>query len=77
MLVALPLAAAVRWLPVRLASWPAAVASARFNSFAVAYPGHLASPGRTWGAAAVCWSAVLVLVELSMSASRRRWRGEA
>jgi hypothetical protein len=62
MMVAFPLAAGLRWLPVRLAVWPAAVVGAGFGSFAIGYPDLVGSPGGAWGAAAVVGSACLVLV---------------
>jgi hypothetical protein len=62
MMVALPVAAALHWLPPRLAVWPAAVVGAGFGSFTIRYPDLVASPGATWGAAAVIGSASLVLV---------------
>lgn len=62
LIVAHPLAAAVGWLPLRLAVWPAAAVAAGFGSFAAIYPDHLGSPGSAWGYAAVVWSVALLLV---------------
>lgn len=61
-LLALLTAAAVGWISIRIAAWPAAVAGAGFGFFAVWYPQHVGSPGRGWGAAALAWSACLAIV---------------
>ena len=61
-MVALPAAAAVRWLPVRLAVWPAVAVGAGFGLFAIRDPDLPGSPGSAWGAAAVVGSVFLLLV---------------
>lgn len=61
-IVALPVAAGLGMLPLRLPTWTAAVAGAGFGAFAVLYPDHLGSPGADWGVAAIVWSALMVLL---------------
>jgi predicted membrane protein len=61
-LLALPVVAAIGWLPIRLAVWPVAVAAAFFGFLGVQYPHHLATPGSAWGAAAMTWAVCLVVI---------------
>lgn len=61
-LLALLTAAALGWLPIRLAAWPVAVAGAGFGLLAIWYPEHQGSPGPEWGAAVLAWSATLAVV---------------
>ena len=68
-LLALLTTAVVGWLPVRLAAWPAAVASAGFGFLAIWYPEHQGSPGGAWGAAVLAWSACVAVVAESVTRS--------
>ena len=61
-LLALLIAAVIGWLPIRLAAWPAAAASAGFGFLAIWYPEHQGSPGADWGTAVLAWSACLAVV---------------
>lgn len=61
-LLALLTAAAIGWLPVSLATWPAVVAAAGFGLLAVWYPEHLGSPGTRWGITVLAWSACVAVV---------------
>ena len=69
-LLALLIAAVIGWLPIRLAAWPAAVASAGFGFLAIWYPEHQGSPGADWGTAVLAWSACLAVVTEVATRSR-------
>jgi hypothetical protein len=73
---ALPLVASLGWLPVREAVWTACVAGAGLGSFAILYPNQLASPGETWGVAAVVCSIVAIaLAEATLRRTRATRQG--